>query len=348
MIERLSEMSADTSSEGRRSLLNAVTDLFLHDSKTSAVATEHYSWIARRSLDAMDTDDRATYAERVAAEPRLPKVIAKRLADDDEVSVAQFILKLSSVLTDEDIAAIAVTHSQAHLAAIAERPSLSETITNVLVQRGDSKALRTVSGNQGAAFSDGGFDTLISRGDGDTQIAQNLAERSDKLPATQALRVMQIVAQMGLAPAPNRETWVIDAIKNKQFARKAHECRLEACLLIADLKEGKRKINEVMTSLSRENRAVDLAQVISTFSNITTIQALRTLLQKEASGIAVACKAMGLSSSCFRSILEMRASRLGIPASQIDRDLTNYEGLSAEIAERAMRALRFLCTGARY
>jgi hypothetical protein len=80
--------------------------------------------------------------------------------------------------------------------------------------------------------------------------------------------------------------------------------------------------------------------VISTFSDIPNTQALRALLQKEASGIAVACKAMGLSETSFRSVLEMRASRLGIPAKQIERDLASYEGLTAELSERAMRFLK--------
>ena len=340
MLERLSEMSADTSSEGRRELLNAVTDLFLVDEEASDAASEHYTDIARRSLDAMDSGDRAAYAERVAEAPQLPKPIAKQLASDDEVAVAHLVLRLSPVLSDDDLAAIAVTHSQAHLAAIAERASLSETVTDVLVERGDRKVLRTVSGNEGASFSDKGLDTLITRSDGDTQVARNLAERSDELPATQARRVLQIAAQMSLAPAPDVETEVIDASKNKQFARKARERRLEVRLLIADLKEGKREIDDVVTSLCEDDRAFDLAQVISTFSDIPNTQALRALLQKEASGIAVACKAMGLSENGFRHVLEMRASRLGIPAKQIDRDLASYVDLTAELSERAMRFLK--------
>ncbi|MGY6644575.1 MAG: DUF2336 domain-containing protein [Salinarimonas sp.] len=340
MLERLSEMSADTSSEGRRTLLNAVTDLFLVDEDVSAAASEHYSDIAGRSLDAMDSDDRAAYAERVAAEPQLPNPIAKRLATDDEASVAQLVLRLSPVLSDDDLAAIAVSHSQAHLAAIAERASLSETVTDVLVERGDRRVLRTVSGNEGAAFSDRGLDTLISRSDGDTQVARNLAERSDDLPATQARRVLQIAAQMSLTHTPEVETEVIDASKNKQFARKARERRLEVRLLIADLKEGKREIDDVVSLLCKDDRAFDLAQVLSTFSDIPNTQALRALLQKEASGIAVACKAMGLSKDGFKDVLAMRASRLGLPSKQIEKDLASYDGLTAELSERAMRFLK--------
>ena len=51
MLERLSEMSADSSSEGRRTLLNAVTDLFLVDDETSEIARPITTTeIAKRSI----------------------------------------------------------------------------------------------------------------------------------------------------------------------------------------------------------------------------------------------------------------------------------------------------------
>lgn len=340
MLERLSKMSADTSSEGRRTLLNAVTDLFLVDDETSEVAREHYTEIAKHSIDQMENADKASYAERVAAEPKLPGAIAKKLASDDEVAVAQLVLRLSPVLTDADLASIAVTHSQAHLVAIAERATLSENVTDVLVERGDRKVLRTVSGNEGAAFSEGGLDTLIRRGEGDAQITRNLAERSDSLPANQARRVLQIAAQLSTLAGPSVETEIVDGSTDQRLARKARERRLEVRLLIADLKEGKREVDDVVKLLVKDDRAFDLAQVVSSFSDIPNTQALRALLQKEASGIAVACRAMGLGSAAFRAVLEMRAGRLGIPAKQIDQDLASYESLTTEMSERAMRFLK--------
>lgn len=76
---------------------------------------------------------------------------------------ARLVLSLS-VLTDTDLAAIAVSQSQQHLVAIAERARLSESVTDILVERGDQKILHTVSANEGANFSDRGFDRLLERG----------------------------------------------------------------------------------------------------------------------------------------------------------------------------------------
>ncbi len=340
MLDRLSQMTSDVSSEGRRELLNAITDLFLVDEAPTDAATEHFAQIADHSLGVMSTDDKAVYARKVAAEAKLPNAIAKTLASDEEYAVAHLVLKLSPVLTDADLAAIAVTHSQSHLVAIAERATLSETVTDILVERGDQKVLRTVSGNDGAQFSDGGLNRLIARGGNDRQIASNLAGRSERLPAAQAHRVLQIAAQLSSAKAPEYGTELISGAPAKTIAREAREKRLELRLLIADLKEGVRQLDDVVTTLVREDRAFDLAQVISTFSDIPNSQILRALLQKDSGGIAVACRSVGLGAAAYQTILELRAARLGLPKSQIDSELATYEKLPAEMSERAVRFLK--------
>ncbi len=286
----------------------------------------------------METPDRKDYAERVAAEPTLPRPVAKSLAGDSEADVARLVLRLSPVLTDADLAAIAVTHSQAHLAAIAERASLSENVTDILVDRGDRTVLRTVSGNEGAAFSEHGFDRLVERGGVDAGVRRNLEGRRENLPSSQARRVMEIAAQASVGHQHQVE--LISGEAPKRVVREARERRLELKLLIADLKESRRTVDDVVALLAREDRAFDLAQIVSTFSEIQNAQALRALLQPENSGIAVACRALGVGPEAFRAVLELRAKRLGLPAGKIDAEISNYEKLPAETSERAMRFLK--------
>jgi uncharacterized protein (DUF2336 family) len=341
MLDRLARMSADASSEGRRELLNAVTDLFLIDSEPSDAAVEHFAEIADRSLTVMSGDDKAVYAERVAAEPTLPNPVARRLASDSEYAVAHLVLKLSPVLTDADLAAIAVTHPQSHLVAIAQRVSLSESVTDILVERGNQKVLRTVSGNDGAHFSDVGLDKLIERGGEDIQVQRNLAGRSEQLPTSQAKRVLQIAAQISMSNgSPEYATETVSGDAPKRVARQAREKRLEVRLLIADLKDGKRELDDIVATLAREDRAFDLAQILSTLSDVQNAHVLRALLQKESSGIAVACRSAGVGREAFRTILELRASRLDLPATQVARDVESYEQLATELSDRAMRFLK--------
>ncbi len=330
MIEQLAALASGASPDHRRALLHAVTDLFLFDEDPSEAVREDYARIADHSLDGLQAEDRAAYAERVAASPALPRAVATRLAGDADAGVARLVLKLSPVLTDAVLASIAVTHSQAHLVAIAERATLSESVTEVLVERGDARVLRTVSGNEGAAFSDTGISRLLERGGGDAQIGANLQKRAERLPPDQAERVLRITqaAVQGTAAA------------SQPLARQARERRLEVRLLLADLREGRTTIDEVLRILAGQDRAFDLAQALGSVADINSAQVLRALLQHDVTGIAVACRAAGATQAGFDGILTLRAQRLGLPAQRIQTERAAYASVTPDISERAMRFLK--------
>lgn len=331
MLQSLSRMPVEMSSESRRQLLNAVTDLFLLDQDPSEAAQSHYGEIAVQSLSYLGSDQRKQYADNVASVPTLPREVAVSLASDADSDVARLVLKLSPVLTDTDLAAIAVSQTQAHLAAIAERARLSESLTDILVERGDSVVLRTVSGNEGAQFSDHGFDRLLQRGSDDAAVGEALARRTDLSPH-RAQRVLRIVEQIAEQSERSQDP--------AGLAKQARQQRLEVKLLLSDLRARVRTLAEVVTLLADEDRAFHLAQVIATSAEITNEQALRVLLQKDVSGIAVLARVLELDKDTFLAILNLRGRRLYFKAKEIDDDLRAYVQLDMATAERTMRFLR--------
>jgi uncharacterized protein (DUF2336 family) len=331
MLNTLTRMPADMSSDSRRKLLNAVTDLFLLDADPSEESKDHYGDIALRSLPHLDADGRREYADSVAATGTLPRQVAVTLANDADADVARLVLKLSPVLTDTDLAAIAVSQTQTHLAAIAERARLSEGVTDILVERGDTTVLRTVSGNEGAQFSDHGFDRLLQRGGDDAGVGEALSRRSDLSPQ-RAQRVLRIVEQISDQSERNEEA--------ETLAKQARQQRLEVKLLLSDLRAKTRTLDDVVTMLAEEDRAFHLAQVIATSAEVTNEQALRVLMQRDVSGIAVLARILELGKHSFHAILELRARRLYFKAKDIEDDLKDYEQLDMATAERTMRFLR--------
>lgn len=325
MLQSLSRMPSDMSSDSRRQLLNAVTDLFLLDEEPSDAAKEHYGEIALHSLGHLGSKDRKHYADNVAAVPSLPHQVAVTLASDADAEVARLVLRLSPVLNDSDLAAIAVSQTQAHMLAIAERTRLSSGLTDILVERGNSAVLQTVSGNEGAEFSETGFDRLVERGRGDTAIGEALARRSDLTPE-RAKRVLRIVDEI------NGDT--------TNLARQARQQRRELRLLIADLQAGERKLDDVAAMLADEDRAVHLAQLMASFADISNEQALRVVLQREVTGAAVLCRLLDLSPATYKSVLELRGRRLYFTTQDLSDDIDAYKQLDKATAERTMRFLR--------
>ncbi|WP_186420747.1 DUF2336 domain-containing protein [Bosea sp. CS1GBMeth4] len=331
MLHSLSRMPAEMSSESRRKLLNAVTDLFLLDVDPSEAAKDHYGEIALRSLPHLATEERRHYADSVAEVETLPRQVAVSLANDGDSEVARLVLRLSPVLTDTDLAAIAVSQTQQHLAAIAERARLSEGVTDILVERGDTTVLRTVSGNEGAQFSDHGFDRLLQRGGDDAVVGEALARRSDLSPQ-RVERVLRIVEQIADQSERGAEA--------ETLARQARQQRLEVKLLLADLRTRTRTLDDVVTMLAEEDRAFHLAQVIAASAEVTNEQALRVLMQRDVSGIAVLARTLELGKDTFHAVLQLRGRRLYFKAKDIEDDLRDYVQLDMATAERTMRFLR--------
>jgi uncharacterized protein (DUF2336 family) len=308
MLRRLLDLTSDASPVGRRDLLNAVTDLFLMDRAPSEASKDDYAYIATCSLDRLDREDRVAYAGRVAVEPTLPRTVATKLAADEDIAVAHLVLKLSPVLTDEDLTAIALTHSQEHLIAIAQRAAVAEITTEVLADRGSPTVLEKLSANPGASFSRRGMDRLVERSRGNRQIASNLAARG---PERQAQRVLRLAVQAEEVAADQNA----DASKRQKQVK----------VLISDVLTHRRELDDVVAALARDDRAFDLALVLATFAKLPAAHVLKVLLAPDAGGIAVICRSVSLPPASFAEVLDLRARRLKQDKGRIDRDLERYE-----------------------
>ncbi|MFC5507451.1 MULTISPECIES: DUF2336 domain-containing protein [Hyphomicrobiales] len=333
MLHSLFKLAAESSSDARRRLLQAVTDLFFCDPEPTGMSKHHYGEIALRALPHLDPQARQGYADEVAAEPNLPRSVANALAGDPDGEVARLVLRLSPVLTDRDLAAIALNQSQAHLTAIAERVRLSENITDILVERGDDDVLKTVGGNEGAAFTEEGFEKLLDRGREAAAIPLAVAVRTD-LSEARAERVLRVLAELG-------EQGEIDPDSEAAaIARLARRQRLEVSQLITDLKGETRVLDEVVVMLADEDRAYHLAQVLARISDISVEQALRALLQRDVSGIALACRALDIGIPGFAAVLALRARRLMFANKDTEEDLRRYAQIEPAAAIRGMRFIR--------
>ncbi|MBP0651520.1 DUF2336 domain-containing protein, partial [Mycobacterium tuberculosis] len=85
------------------------------------------------------------------------------------------VLEHSPVLTDDDLVAVAQNKGQDHMVAIAKRATLTQTVTDVLVERGEGEVLNTVARNMGAQFSEDGFRQLGERAVDDPQLSEALS-----------------------------------------------------------------------------------------------------------------------------------------------------------------------------
>jgi hypothetical protein len=182
------------SSQKRTDMLLQLTELFLRGSL--GLTENHiivFDEVMTRIAMEVDTSVRISLAQRLAPIANAPINITRMLATDKEIKVAYPILSHSDRIDEATLIHSARTTSQKHLLAISWRKTLSETVTDVLLERGNRQIVLSAAKNRGARFSDLGFRLLVERSESDDVLAALLGSRPDILTlltrAPEAIRV---------------------------------------------------------------------------------------------------------------------------------------------------------------
>src|SRR5271170_656682 len=166
---------------GRRAqILTRLTDLFVGGAaRFSDDQVAVFDDVMARLIITIEAEARAELSHRLASIANAPSNVIKMLAFDENIEVARPLLILSEQLSDRDLLANVSAKSQQHLHAIAQRKSLSEAVTDLLVERGDRDVVHSVVKNSGARFSDAGFRAMVRRSTSDDALATDVGRRSD-------------------------------------------------------------------------------------------------------------------------------------------------------------------------
>jgi uncharacterized protein (DUF2336 family) len=114
-----------------------------------------------------------------------PKALLRYLARD-EISVARSLIDSGAGFDDSDLIATVRAAVAPHWLAVAGRRSLSEPVTDVLIQTGDTAVIEAVLRNPTARLSMQGVDVIVSRSRRAPNLASLLVSRTELRP-TQAL-----------------------------------------------------------------------------------------------------------------------------------------------------------------
>ncbi len=136
---------------------------------------------------------REALAAHLKSTPDLPHDVALSLARDVD-TVALPVLKFSEVLTDEDLLEILRGQEPAKQVAIAQRPGVSERVSEALVETGNEVAVAHLIGNEAAAVSEAALDRVIDRYEHCAAVADSLARRPN-LPPAVSERVVSALAE---------------------------------------------------------------------------------------------------------------------------------------------------------
>ncbi len=346
-FETLKQLARESSPERRRELVQAIATAFFAAPQRSANEINLFDEIMDKVLAEVEPLARRELAERLAELTDAPQRTLVRLAGD-VIDVAEPVLSRSPALRDEELEPIARTQSQNHLMAIARRRTLSERLTDILVERGDDAVAGTVTGNEGARFSEAGFEWLAARASASETILNRLVMRSD-LPERIADELMPVLASsIAEKIEANNGEDKVSARKMIDEARALLTERLRAAvsrarplaILNDQVGRGNMTVAEAVVELADADELVDLAAFVAMRLGVHSDTVVRNLFLGGEQTLMLICRAAALDLDAFSAILRMRSRRRRGRAVDPARLLKDYLRIPRPMAENVMRTVR--------
>jgi hypothetical protein len=348
-LGELEESLKAGSSEKRVETLRRVTDLFLNDSdRLNDQQVAVFDDVLVHLIQKIETKALVQLSQSLAPIANAPTEVVQRLARDAEIAVAGPVLTSSNRLTESDLTEIAKSQSQAHLLAISGRASLTETVTDVLVERGNRSVTDRLARNSGARFSEAGFATLVKKSETDESLAEQLGLRLDipfQLLQRLLSRASDVVRSRLLAcVSPENQERIQQALASivnsvgREFTGPRNYVFAEGHVQRMN-REG--KLNEsVLVGFAQERRYEEVVATLALFcgAKVETIE----LLMKNVShdGLIVACKAAKLNWPTVVAIMKARFSHHSISDEELDIAKESFLEVSQAAAQRTMRFMQ--------
>ncbi len=346
-LNNLIALAQEPSSEKRRVLLREVTDLFFANPEHRAGEMALFDDVLTQLAGEMEAAVRAELADRIAPAAEAPLKLVHSLAADQAIEVARPILERSHALTDDDLLAVARGRGQEHLKAISRRDSVSEAVSEAIVERADDETLGVLISNDGAQLSRQAHQTVVDRAVANPALHAAVVNRSS-LP-------MDLHNEMYLVVEAQQSQNNLE--RNAQVDPAALEAALEAGrnrvatrdgALPADYAEAERDVRSLVSrkaltpkalaSMLRNRESTRFMVALAELAGIDFHTARLILERRELDALAIVCKAADFERSLFLTFAVLVLDR---DADAMGRAKEYGELYAALPKESAQRTLRF-------
>jgi uncharacterized protein (DUF2336 family) len=325
--------------------LTRITDLFMAGSgRHSQKQIELFDEVFKVLVAVIELKTRVKLAHHLATIPDAPASLVRAFAFDDAIAVAAPVLSQSEALCDSDLVVSARTKGQGHLEAIAHRQTISEVITEILIERGEDKVVHMVAKNAGARISDAGFGELVTRAGKDEELALHVGKRRD-VPRHHFLKLLEIASASvcrKIAAANPRftdavhevVTEVVDDINLKVRKKSPDHVKARSRVKRLQLWHELRETN--VHAAARSQNFEQTAVALSALACCPIEMAERAILNENPGVVQVIAKAAGCSWATAKALLLMTVADRRMSETDLNRARENFERLEIQTAKRVL------------
>ena len=345
LIPELEHIVQHGSHAKRSEILQRITALFLDGTgRYNEAQVDLFDDVFSLLIDEIESKARAELSQRLAPLPDAPAKVLRTLANDDDIAVAEPVLKLSPRLAETDLVDIASAKGQDHLRAISARSALGEAVTDVLVRRGDSDVARRVAENRGARISQRGFFHLVKRAEDDGVLAEKVASRPDISPAIFHALLRQAAAvvhdRLLVSATPQMRAAIGDVlarVSKEVGARVRPRDYRAAQKLVLGISSTNGLSEATLSGFCRDSKFEESVVTLAALAKVQIEIVDRLMDSDRFDPVLILCKAANLSWPAVKALIMLRTAGNGMSASELDDAYANYGRLSASTAQRVVR-----------
>lgn len=344
LIPELEEVLQHGSREKRADALKRITSLFIDGA--ASFNEDHiqlFDEVFSQLIAEIETKARAELSQQLAPVDNAPVKVVRKLAQDDDITVAGPLLSLSHQLDNAALVEIAKSKGQAHLLAIAGRSEIAEAITDVLVKRGDREVIHNVADNYHARLSQTGFSTLVKRAEDDGVLAEKVGQRPDIPPhlfRALLLQATDLVQKRLLSKARPEIAAeirrVLAKVSREIGANVAPRDYKEAQRTIAAMKRAGVLNENELASFAREQCFEETVVALSVLCAVPLDVVDRLINGERADPVLILCRAAGFGWQTVRAIMLSRPGKHGTSTKGLEEAQANFERLSMSTAQRVV------------
>jgi uncharacterized protein (DUF2336 family) len=355
LLDELQATLAHGTVARRVETLRRVTDLFVNGAADfSDEQIGLFDDVFQCLIDHIEVSAKALLSNRLAPIDSAPHQTIRTLAFDDVIEVAGPVLSRSERLDDADLIETARNKSQAHLMAISTRRVLSNAVTDVLVQRGNDEVVQSTVNNPGAEFSERGFNRLVSRAEGDDNLATCVGLRPTlprhlylKLVAKASARVRERLEAANPEIARDVPTAVREATRRARSVPSAMTMQaVIAHALVKSLHEEGRLDEQQVAQFAEAGKFDEANAAIAALANVPVTIAENMMVETRAEGVMILAKVGGMSWTTVKAIINMRDDLSGGEPTDLQACKDTYERLRPSTAQQVLRFHRMQQTAA--
>jgi len=296
-------------------------------------------------------DLKLALSERLASMEHVPLRIILSMANDD-IQIADPILRQSPVLQDLDLLYILQAKGAEHGRSIAQRAGLSASVINMLADTKDFETAVYLSENDGISLTEHAYAILSDMAKHSDRLARPLLSRED-LPQEIAGKLYQFVSdelknvlRTRFGMASEAVVAALDDITIEMVASEAPKNDHDRLMAYAQNQHRRGELKMPgMTAVLRRGQLSTFVAQFSAFCELPAETVKAMMKQESGQKLAIACRALDVSKPDFVSLFlltdRFRSTvKRVINHKELSRIMTMYDEIDPQEARNVIRSSR--------